>query len=189
MMSLLDAVIGKQNADMVAQLAQSVGIDQNDVRNIISQLLPAVSKGIKSNASNSEGLQGLLNALQTGHHERYLEHPEALKEEAAKEEGNAILSHIFGSKDVSRNVAAHAAQETGTDTGIVKRLLPLVAAAVMGTLSKQASGKTLSAGPAEAERFERADDSSIGNMITSFLDADKDGDITDDLLNLAKKFF
>jgi hypothetical protein len=186
-MSLLDAVLGKQNVDMVAQLAQSVGIDQSDVQNIVRQLLPAVSRGIKSNATSSEGLQGLLNALQTGNHQRYIDHPEALQEETAKADGNAILSHIFGSKDVSRNVAAHAAQETGTDTGIVKKLLPLVAAVVMGALSKQTSDKPPSAG--SAQNYGRSGVSPAGNWITSFLDADKDGDITDDLLNLAKKFF
>lgn len=186
-MSLLDAVLGKQNADMVAKLAQSVGIDQSDAQNIVRQLLPAVSRGIKSNATSGEGLQGLLNALQTGSHQRYIDHPEALQEETAKADGNAILSHIFGSKDVSRNVAAHAAQETGADTGIVKKLLPLVAAVVMGALSKQTSGKTLSADSAQS--YGQAGDNPSGNWITSFLDADKDGDITDDLLNLAKKFF
>ncbi|MGJ0490870.1 MULTISPECIES: DUF937 domain-containing protein [Methylobacter] len=186
-MSLFDAVLGKQNADMVAQLAQSVGIDQNDVQNIVSQLLPAVSRGIKSNAASSEGLQGLLNDLKTGNYQRYLDHPEALQEEEAKAEGNEILSHIFGSKDVSRNVAAHAAQETGTDTGIVKRLLPLVAAAVMAALSKQTSDQTVSTGSAQS--YGQTGASPSGNWLTSFLDADKDGDITDDLLNLAKKFF
>jgi hypothetical protein len=186
-MSLLDAVLGKQNADMVAQLAQSAGIDQNDVQNIVRQLLPAVSRGIKSNATSSEGLQGLLNALQTGNHQRYIDHPEALQEETAKADGNAILSHIFGSKEVSRNVAAHAAQETGADTGIIKKLLPLVATVVMGALSKQSSDKTLSAGSAQS--YGQSGANPAGNWITSFLDADKDGDITDDLLNLAKKFF
>jgi len=186
-MSLLDAVLGEQNTDMIAKLAQSVGIDQNDARNVIGQLLPAVSKGIKSNATSNEGLQGLLNALRSGDHQRYLDHPEALQEEEAQRKGNAILSHIFGSKDVSRNVAAHAAQETGTDTGIVKKLLPLVATAVMAALSKQSSDETVSG--VSAREPGSTGVSPTGNWITSFLDADKDGDITDDLLNLAKKFF
>jgi hypothetical protein len=187
-MNLLDAFLGERNADMVAKLAQSVGIDQNDARNVIGQLLPAVSKGIKSNAASAEGLQGLLNALQTGDHQRYLDHPEALQEEEAQKEGNAILSHIFGGKDVSRNVAAHAAQETGTDAGIVKKLLPLVATAVMAALSRQSSDETASGG-VSARQSGPTGASPMGNWITSFLDADKDGDITDDLLNLAKKFF
>lgn len=186
-MNLLDTFLGEQNAGMIAKLAQSVGIDQNDARNVVGQLLPAVSKGIKSNATSDEGRQGLLNTLRTGDYQRYLDHPEALQEGEAQREGNAILSHIFGGKDVSRNVAAHAAQETGTDAGIVKKLLPLVATAVMAALSKQSSDDTASG--ISARKSGPTGASSTDHWITSFLDADKDGDITDDLLNLAKKFF
>lgn len=186
-MSLLDTVLGKHNAEMLTQLAHSVGIDQNQTREVVRQLLPALSRGIKSNTSRSEGLQDLLNALQTGNHQRYLDHPEALQEESARADGNAILSHIFGSKDVSRNVAAHAAQKTDTDTGIVKQLLPLVAAAVMGALSKQTAHKTIAA--SSAQSYAQTETGPAGHWLASFLDADKDGDISDDLLNLAKEFF
>ena len=44
--------------------------------------------------------------------------------------GNEILGHIFGSKDVSRDVAAQASQQSGVDTSVLKRLLPIVAGAV-----------------------------------------------------------
>jgi hypothetical protein len=44
--------------------------------------------------------------------------------------GNEILGHIFGSKDVSRDVAGQASQQTGIDTSVLKKLLPIVAGAV-----------------------------------------------------------
>ena len=44
--------------------------------------------------------------------------------------GDQILGHIFGSKDTSRTVAAEASQQSGVDTSILKKLLPIVAGAV-----------------------------------------------------------
>ncbi len=189
-MGILDAVLGGQNGQLIAQLAKTSGIDSNDVQNVINQLLPAVSKGIKANAGSSDGLGSLLSALSTGNHQRYLDNPEALSETAAVEEGNAILGHVFGSKDVSRNVAGHAAEATGIDSSIIKKLLPLVATTVMGALSKEtASSSQLTQTGLNMNNLAGMDSSPIAGLITSFLDADNDGDVTDDLLNLAKKFF
>ena len=44
--------------------------------------------------------------------------------------GNQILGHIFGSKDKSRDVAAQASQQSGVDSSVLKKLLPIVAGAV-----------------------------------------------------------
>lgn len=183
-MGILDAVLGGQNGQLISQLAQSIGIDENDAKNVVSQLLPAVSKGIKSNIGSSDGLGGLMNALSSGDHQRYLDNPSALADSTAVDDGNNILGHIFGNKDVSRNVAGHAADATGVDSSIVKKILPLLATTVMGALSKETGSSGLN-----VSNLLGGDSSSVGNLISSFLDADDDGDITDDLLNLAKKFF
>lgn len=183
-MSILETLLSGQNANTIAQIAKSAGIDQGTAQNIIGQLMPAITSGIKSNAMNNEGLGGLVNALNSGKHQQYIDNPEVLNEASTVEDGNAILGHIFGSKDVSRHVASDAAQATGADVGIIKQLLPLVAATAMGALSKQTAGGNLLANAAGG-----ADNGSMASMITSFLDADKDGDIADDVLNLARKFF
>jgi hypothetical protein len=44
--------------------------------------------------------------------------------------GNQVLGHIFGSKDASRDVAAQASQQSGIDSSVLKKLLPIVAGAV-----------------------------------------------------------
>jgi len=44
--------------------------------------------------------------------------------------GNQILGHIFGSKDTSRDVATQASQQSGVDSSVLKKLLPIVAGAV-----------------------------------------------------------
>ena len=48
-----------------------------------------------------------------------------------------MLGHILGSKDASRQLASEAAARTGLDVGILKKMLPAIAAMLMGGLSKQ----------------------------------------------------
>ena len=102
----------------------------------------------------------------------------------------AILGHVLGNKEASRNVAAQAAQATGVNSDIVKQLLPLVATAVMGALSKETTDSPIGGRgqSLDLSSLTGADASPVVGMITSFLDAGNDGSITDDLLNMAKKF-
>jgi len=190
-MGILDTLLSGKNAQLITQLARNSGIDTADVQNVLGQLLPAVSQGIKTRASTSEGLGELVTALGKGDYQRYLDNPEELANSGATDEGNAILGAALGDREASRSLAEKAAQTTGVDSGIVKQLLPLVATAVMGALSKETTDSPIggSGQSLDLSSILGADAAPVVGMITSFLDTDKDGDITDDLLNMAKKFF
>ena len=115
-----------------------------------------------------------MNALQKGNHSQYIDNPSALGAPQARDEGNSILGHILGSKEVSRELAGRAAGSIGVDSSIIKQILPLIAGLAMGGLSKQT-------GQAQG-----------GNQITdvlgSFLDSDGDGSAIDNLIGMAGKF-
>ena len=183
-MNLLDMILNTQNGGMIDQVAKKFGLGSSDTKNAIGQMLPSLSKGIQNNLSKQGGLDSLLGALQKGNHKKYLDNPDLLSKDDTVADGNNILGHILGSKDVSRNVAGQASAKTGLDAGILKKILPLVATMAMGAMNKQVSGGSSLSGLAP----DRQSSSLLGNL-SSFLDADKDGSITDDLLNLGKKFF
>lgn len=184
-MGILDTVLNEIGGSGVQQLARNAGISEQDLTNVISRLVPSIAQGIKNNAASAGGAQNLLNALSNGNHQRYLESPDVLTQPETVDEGNAILGHVFGSKDVSRSVAGQAANETSVDEGIVKKLLPIAASVAMGALSKQ----TNQAGLNSASLGSGLGGDSMMGLLGSFLDSDKDGDITDDLLNMARKLF
>ena len=165
-MNLLDAVMNAQNGDVLRQLASNLQLDEGQARSAVGALVPAMGRGISNNASSPEGLDDLIGALSRGKHSRYIEQPAALGGSTAIDEGNGILGHIFGSKDVSRNVAAQAAAETGIDAGLIKQALPLVAGIAMGALSKRRE-----------------------SSLTDLLGGNGDGFGVDDVLGLAKRFF
>ncbi|MDH3213284.1 MAG: DUF937 domain-containing protein [Myxococcales bacterium] len=183
MSNLLDTILEANGGAVVGQLAREFGLGDAKARDALGQLAPALARGIQRNASTAGGLDSLMKALSEGNHQRYLKHPEELTESASIQDGNGILGHVFGSKDVSRNVAGRASQETGIDASLLKKMLPMLAAAAMGALARQnAAGGSQGLPP-------RASGSGAGDLLSQFLDADRDGSIVDDVLGLAKKFF
>ena len=136
-MNLLDMIMQAGGGASAQQAGAQLGLNQNQTQSAIAALLPAISSALKKNTSSPQGLAQLLGALQNGNHSQYLDQPEAIASEASITDGNAILGHLFGSKDVSRAVAGHAAEKTGLGSDVLKKMLPMVAAMAMGGLSQQ----------------------------------------------------
>ena len=81
-------------------------------------------------------------------------------------DGNAILGHVLGNKDVSRAVATQASAQTGIAADVLKRFLPIAATLVMGSLAKQYSGQQTNRATAGGDLF---------SMLTPMLDGNRDG--------------
>ena len=180
-MNLLEQILSAQNGGAVKQVSQQFGLDQNQATSAISALLPALAGGLGKNMSQQGGIESLLGALTKGNHSRYLEQPELLAQPGAVNDGNGILGHILGSKDASRAVATRAAQQTGIGSDVLKKMLPVVAAMAMGSMSKQAAGMGAAPAPQAA--------SGLMGMLTPLLDQNKDGSAVDDVLGMAAKLF
>jgi len=182
-MNLLEMLLDAQGSPALKQLTSAFGVNEGDAKNALSALVPALARGMQNNLAQQNGLEDLLGALTRGQHQRYLDQPDTVDTGQATEEGNAILGHLLDSKDVSRRVASHAAAQTGMDTGLLKRMLPVIATLVMGSVSKQAGAQQLPGAAAGA-----AGAAGVGGLLTQFLDADKDESVIDDLMGLARKF-
>ena len=175
-MSILDTLLGSAQAGSLNRAAALRGLDSGSAASLLEQLVPALTAQVKRHAGSTGGLDSLTSALKRGGHARYLEDPSALTSQAAVSDGNGILGHILGSKDASRNVAAHAARESGVDAATIRKMLPVVAAMAMGALSRQTdSGRRLE------------DDG--GGLLGSLLDSNQDGQVLDDVISLARKLF
>ena len=183
-MSILETILNSGNGALVGQVANSLQLDKGKAGAAIAELLPALKQGIRSNVQKPDGLGSLLSALQRGNHAEYVERPEAIAREETIRDGNAILGHLLGSKDVSRKVAADAAAKTGVDVDTLKKMLPMVAAMAMGSLSKESRGGALSS------LLGGGGDLSAGaGLLSSFLDRDEGGSAVGNLLGMARKFF
>lgn len=138
-MNLLDMVLQAQGGSVVDQLSRSAGLDRSQTASAVQHLLPALTRAMQANIA-SGGTDGLIGALSRGRHADYVEHPEHLARPESAQDGNGILSHLLGSKDASRALAKQVAGQTGISEEMLKKLLPLVAATLMGTLSQSTKG-------------------------------------------------
>jgi len=173
-LNLLKAAGGENS---LGQIGDMLGLENSQTQDVVGALAPALMRGLEQQTESGGGLDALQNALNSGNHQRYIDEPELMQATETRDDGNGILGHLFGSRDVSRNVAAQAAAETGVDASLIRKALPLVAGLAMGALSKQSSS-------------EQSGAAGLGGIIGGLLDAggsDRGG--VDGLLNLARKFF
>ena len=181
-MDMLESILNAQGGGVTRQLGKQFGLDDSQVSSALSALVPALAAGFQRNMSSPQGLEGLVSALGGGQHQRYLDDGSALGRAETIADGNGILGHVFGSKDVSRQVASRAAAQTGIGEGVLKSMLPIVAAMMMGTMSKQVSrpGGSQAGMPAGAE--------SLIGMLTPMLDSNRNGSIVDDVVGMIGRF-
>ncbi len=120
----------------IDSMARDLGVSPETAKAGADALLPAILGGFKKQAQTGggvEGLGGLLGQLGGGG----LLDAVLGSQPTPVDQGNDVLGQIFGSKDVSRTVAGHAAEQTGLDSGLLKKMLPILAMLVAGYLAKQ----------------------------------------------------
>ncbi len=146
-MNLFDMLTNAQNGQGMDQIARQFGLSQQQTQAAVEALLPAFSQGLKRNASDPYGVGSFLNAMASGQHAKYFEDVQNAFSPQGMAEGNGILGHLFGSKELSRAVAGQAAQATGLAQQTLQQMLPAIASMIMGGLFKQSTGQ-INPGPA-----------------------------------------
>ena len=127
----LDQILGSNGTD-IGQLAARFGISPDQASAALGSLMPAVAGGMQRRADTGD----LAPVEQAG----------AQIDQPSTSAGNDILGHIFGSKDVSRQVADHAAGQSGLSSTVMKAMLPVVAAMVAKHLAQNSGGGALAQG-------------------------------------------
>ncbi|MFO7303541.1 MAG: DUF937 domain-containing protein [Acidobacteriota bacterium] len=138
-MDLLQMILNAQNGQAVDRIGGVLGLQPDQARTAIERLLPALAGGMARNVTQPGGLESLESALTRGNHARYLDDPSQLGGDDSIAEGNGILGHLLGSKDVSRQVASQVSAETGIGADVLKKMLPMLASVVMAALARNAS--------------------------------------------------
>jgi hypothetical protein len=149
-MNLVETILNAGGGAAARTVGSQLGLGQHETMTALSALVPALAAGLQQHAQTPTGLGGLMNALASGRHQRYVDEPSTLRDPAAVDDGNAILGHILGSKDASRQVATAAAAHTGIGADILKKMLPMAATLVMGALAQHAARPPADGQPAQA---------------------------------------
>lgn len=190
-----------QITDLLAQaggvqsIARELGLSTAEAQSGAEALVPAILGGFKKQVQSEpgglQGLGGMLSSLGGGGLLDQVLAPQPTNVAP----GNEILGSIFGSKDVSREVAQGAAAQTGLDVSQLKRMLPMLAMAIAGFMAKQQPAATAAQGGAGGG-FAGLMGRLLGSHgasgaapsgIASMLDLDGDGNALDDILEMARK--
>jgi hypothetical protein len=179
-------------------MARELGMSQTQVASGAEALLPAILGGFKRQAqAHPAGLDGLGGLLQQMGGGSLLDQVLA-PQPTDVSQGNDVLGQIFGSPEVSRSVAQHAATQSGIDASMLKKMLPLLAMLVGGFIARQhgsAQGApgTATGGPGLADLLGGLLGGGAGGEATgspmaglaSMLDLNGDGNPLDDILRIA----
>jgi hypothetical protein len=135
-MNIVDTVLHSPAASGLKQMAGRFGIGEDDVENVVRRTVPEIAGGLQRNATRPGGVDQIREMLSSGDKQRFAEDASALDRPEAESEGNGILDRLLGGQE-SRDAANRISSDTGVDGGIVQKLLPMIAAATMGALSKE----------------------------------------------------
>ena len=184
----LEALLGLLQGQDLGQLAEQVGGNEGQVKNGVMAALPAMLTALSKNTGTEKGAQELNNALETKHDGSILNNLSGYLSNPDLKDGAGILNHLFGSQ--TSNVANAVSQSSGLDTNGSMKMLQMLAPILMGILGQQKKQNNLDAKGLGnltsmlASNFgSEAGTSGIMETVTNLLDANKDGNVVDDIEN------
>ena len=190
----LEALLGLLQGQDLGNLASQVGGNEGEVKNGVMAALPAMLAALGKNAGTEKGAEELNNALEKKHDGSILDNLSGYLSNPDLKDGAGILNHLFGNQ--TSNVANAVSQSSGLDTNGSMKMLQMLAPILMGMLGQQKKQNNLDAKGLGsltsmlASNFgSEAGTSGIMETVTNLLDANKDGNVMDDIMGMVGKFF
>jgi hypothetical protein len=174
------------------QLATRLGISPSTANMAVQLAVPLILAALARNAAQPEGAQSLHQAVVNDHDGSVLDNLMGYLGNPQTADGAGILGHVLGPQRGA--VENNLAQATGMDQSSAGSLMEIVAPLVMGAVGRtQQQGGLDSQGLAQylgqAQAQEQTASPDMMGMLSSMLDSNKDGNMTDDLARIAGNFF
>jgi len=183
-MSLMDQLTQVVASQLAPQASQKTGMNQNLAAQMMPMAMAVIMNGLKKNASTPQGAEALSRALEN-HDGSLLNNVSKIGDDNVLADGQKILGHILGGKRGQTEAAL--AKSAGVNQDQIGSLLAMAAPAILASLgrAKREQGLDSSALAGlvteEGVRAQKAAPTQFGGLM-NFLDADGDGDFTDDLM-------
>lgn len=186
-LDLLNSDLGKT---IISGVSGQTGQPKDKTSNLLTMAMPVLMQAMKRNAASPQGAEGLMGALSNKHDGSILDNLDGLfgggVDKNVMDDGGKILGHVLGNN--RPNVEKALSKKSGIDSGSVGDILKVAAPILMGVLGKQKRrqavhntsglegllGGMLSGNSPQQEQ----------SFLESFLDADGDGSIIDDVAGM-----
>lgn len=155
--------------DLIAQIpvqdiASKLGADQAEVSSAIQQLVPALVGGLQVNAQNDDQLASKIASSAEKHAASGLLDGGVTVDDVDENDGDKIVAKIFGGNDSTAVASALAGQAPG-GSGLVQKLLPILAPIVLAYIGQQFSKNNA---PAQEQAAQQSG-GGIGDILGSIL--------------------
>jgi hypothetical protein len=120
----------------LAQLAAQLGVDEATAEAATRQAIPALLGGLQANAQDPAGAASLAGAL--GNHPSALVDGGVNLDDVDTQDGEKIVGNIFGPN--TTQVAQTLGNNVGQQSGLIQRLLPILAPIVLAYISRRLTG-------------------------------------------------
>lgn len=197
-MNILDIL---QKSGEIGSIARELGVDEQTAATGAAALLPAILGGFAKQQGGAAqgsgdplgGLGSLVGMLGGTGAAGGLLDAVLGSQPTPVQQGNDILGQIFGSKDVSRQVAATAESQSGVSSDLLKKMLPILAMLVMGYLAKGQGGAQQSSGGGLGDLVgavlgggQQQSGGTLGSL-AGMIDFNRDGNPLDDIIGMVGK--
>ncbi len=169
-MNLIEQLIGQLNTtENTEKIAGAVGADKGTTQNALSNIIPILTKALGNQDANAMG--NLLDQAKAG-------------------SGNAqdMVSNLLGNKAnlIQQFLGKTSNMDQAQSGNFLNQVLPMVMGALGQQKQEQGLDNAQFASALNDSTTKAAQGNSQFGMLTSLLDQDGDGEITDDLLNIGK---
>jgi hypothetical protein len=173
------------------QIASRLGISEGTANMAVQLAVPLILTALARKASQPQGAEQLHQAVANDHDGSILDNLTTYLGNPESANGAGILGHVLGAQRGA--VENNLAQATGLDQAAAGNLMELVAPLVMGAVGRTQQQDGLdSSGLAQylgEQQQQHAAAAGMMGQLSSMLDSNQDGNVTDDLARIAGSFF
>jgi hypothetical protein len=140
--NLFDIVRQAQSGSAMDNFSRQFGLSLDQTQRAMEALLPAFTLAFQRSVQNPNAFAQLLEMMASGRYAPFFDG--GAQANNAQSNGQQILDTMFGSSEVSRQIAAQASAMTGIGAQVLQQMLPALAPVLMGGLFRFTSVEGLS---------------------------------------------
>ncbi len=187
MSSIIELLMNQLGGETLGNISRQVGAKEEDTAQAMPEMLGLLTEALARNSAKQEGAQALSKALEKDHDGSLLDNLPDFINNFQAGPGDGILRHVLGAKRSA--VEEGLSKKSSLDPGSISKLLTMLAPLVMGSIGRSQWKSGLDVGSLvnllgnERKQARQLAPQSTG-LLGQLLDADGDGDITDDVAKI-----
>ncbi len=140
-MALMDILTQAQGGAFYANAGKAVGIPPDQARAALAALCPAIALKLRQSAENEETFDALLEIIEDGDGDGFLDDPALIGDPEVAKDGNAILTDVYGTKTAALKETKNLAP--GLDKKALGTLTAIAATSVVAALARSQRQSTM----------------------------------------------